>query len=326
MDPSILVDNTKTQGDAERVADAYFKFPLAGVFAYWGGAADSQDVLDKFYPGYTVEAQPYQQVFTNDETKSTIVNFNGTETPADAWKGWGDAASPTQSAVASAASGVVDVAAGALGLSQYLQSFKAGGSFFVDKLTSNVPDLEERVAAGKTLVDALREERPDYHLLLTGYSLGGLVAERVATSGEPIDALLFNAAVGKHTTTQGSTRIINLRISGDVVSKRFDGVPQFTFAKNTESPRGMFSAWEKLVTDTDRLGQPTDPIQSHWLENFSLSRQRLHDQLVSETPTVVTKSPMHVQNIVTPQTDLFLVGYQCKPCPKGKIFCRCEIG
>tara|TARA_R110001599_G_scaffold258606_2_gene458858 strand:+ start:4619 stop:5608 length:990 start_codon:yes stop_codon:yes gene_type:complete len=326
--PSTLVDNTKTQRDAARVADAYFKFPLAGTYAFWGGEAESQKVVDKFYPGYAVEAQPYQQVFTNDETKSTIVNFNGTETPGDAWQGWGEAASPVQTAVASTASSAVDAAADILGLSTYYQAFKSGGSFLADKLTADVPNLDQRVEQGKALVDRIREERPDHHILLTGYSLGGLVAQRVSeSSGNRLDALLFNSAVGKHTVNRDvEKRTIEFRISGDAVSTRFDGSPQFTFEKKTEIARGMFSSFEKLLTDTDRIGQPTDPIQSHWIENFALSRQRFHDQLMSENPTVNTRSPMNVQPIVTPQHDLFSVGLQCKPCPKGKVFCRCDLG
>ena len=324
--PSTLVDNTKTQRDAERVADTYFKFPLAGVYSFWGGGSEGQKVVDKFYPGYTVSAETRQQVFTDEKNKSTVINFNGTETPGDAWKGWGDAASPAQSTAASIASGVLDSAAASLGLSPYYDSFKVGGSYLLNSVTAAIPDLEQRIERGNSLVGSVREKYPDHHILLTGYSMGGLVAERVASDNR-LDALLFNSAIGKHTVDRAAEkRIIKFRIANDAVSKRFDNSPQFTFDKKTETPGGLFSAWEKLVTDTDRIGQPTDPIQSHWLENFSLSRKRLHDQLTSETPTVSTQSPMHTQPIVTPQHDLFSVGLQCKPCPKGKLFCRCDIG
>lgn len=323
---SSVPDNTKTQSDSERVADAYFTFPLAGVYSYWGGEAEGQRVLDKFHPGYTVEAQKYQQVFTNDAEKSTIVNFNGTETPADAWKGWGDAASPVQSAATSVASGVIDAAADILGVAPYYQTFKTGAGYVADKFTSEVPTLEERVENGVELVQRVRRENPNHHVMLTGYSLGGLVAERVAAD-ESLDALLFNSAVGKHSVSASDAkRVVRFRISGDVVSKRFDDVKQYTFNRKTEAPQGMFAYWEKLVADTDRVGLPTDPIQSHWLENFALSKTRLHDQLMSDAPTVSTRSPMNVKPLVTPQHDLFLIGRLCRPCPKGKIFCRCDIG
>ena len=324
--PSNIIDNTKTQHDAEKVADAYFKFPLAGSYGFWSGEKEAQKVVDKFYPGYNVSVEPRQQVFTDEKNKSSVINFNGTETPKDAWKGWGDSASPAQSSVASVASGLLDSAAASLGLSPYYDSFKVGGSYILNSVTSDVPDLEQRIERGNALVSSVREKYPDHHILLTGYSMGGLVAERVATKNR-LDALLFNSAIGKHTIDQDADkRIMKFRIANDAVSKRFDNSPQFTFDKKTENPGGLFSAWEKLVTDTDRIGQPTDPIQSHWLENFSLSRKRLHDQLMSETPTVATtKSPMHTQPLITPKHDFFSVGLHCKPCPKGKLFCRCDI-
>ena len=318
MDNRTVVDSTKTQQDAARVADAYMKFPLAGHYAFWGGQGEAQKVTDKFYPGYKVDAQPHQQVFTKDG--QAVVNFNGTETPLDAHKTWADAASPAQAQAARAAGMAVEGAAASVGLGQVYETFRIGGNFVADKLSKGTQTLEERVEDGNKLVESLKGYD---HVLLTGYSLGGLVARRVAEK-HGLDALLFNSAVGRHTVEPNAgKRIVEFRIGGDAVSTRFDGVKQYTFDRKTEVPRGRFSAWEKLVADTDRVGQPTDPIQSHWLENFALSRKRLHDQLISERPTVATREVMHLQPLVAPAKDLFHIGSHCKPCPKGKLFCRC---
>lgn len=323
MDAPQIVESIHDQKDAETVADAYHKFPLAGHYAYWNGEKEAQTVMDKWYPGYKVSATKHMQVFSNDNKKSTVINFNGTETVGDAVKTWSEAASPSQSLILDAASKAAETVAQQTGLESVYRVFKEGGTFVASKLTKDTPSLEERIDAGKKLVDLVKKQSPDHHILLTGYSLGGLTARLVAEHGD-LDALLFNAAVGKHKVEKNrNKRIVEFRIDGDFVSKRYDGMPQYSFKRTKQLPRGDFSAWERLVTDTDRLGQPTDPIQSHWLENFALSKERLHDQLISESPKR-TRQRIHRHPEIRPRTDLFNIGLRCKPCENGKIFCDCK--
>ena len=318
-----MVSNIHDQSDAERVADAYHTIPLAGHYAHWGGQQEAKKIIDHWHPGYTLEAGSYMQTLTNEKEKSTIINFNGTESPADAWATWSAAASPQQGLVLEGIGRATEELARQTGLASVYEQFRIGGTFAVNKLTQNVPSLEDRVNQGIKAVQETRASKPDHHVLLTGYSLGGLVARRVAED-QRTDALLFNSAIGKHKVDRSADkRIIEFRISGDPVSKRFDGAPQYTFERTTQLPKGDVSAWRRLITDTDRLGQPTDPIQSHWLENFSLSKERLHDQLMSADPRR-TRNLEHRHPSIDPRKDLFSVGLRCRPCKNGKLFCNCK--
>jgi len=336
-----ITTNVTEQQDGEKLADATMKFPYAGVENFRKGPEAAQKVLDTFYPGYKIDkelSEKRQQVFVNPTLKNSVINFNGTQNPLDAFKTWGDVMSEEQKKI---------IQAGTVISSKVLPETVAAGASageFLGTLSDlyNVPDFSQRVDSGGKLIDAAVKKYPGFNTLLTGYSLGGAVAKELANK-KKMNALLFNSAIGKTKVTDDQkNRIIEFRINNDVVSKRFaEPVSNkiFTIEKSRDEPRGILKSLERLVIDTDRAKEPVDPMQAHWLQNFAINREEFYQQLergpvgkpmtkqlkMSGKDTFQKMVKDKSKTVKTRLTDTELNNIiRCKPCPKGKLICKCS--
>ena len=336
-----ITTNVTEQQDAEKLADSTFKFAYAGVENFRKGPEAAQKVLDTFYQGYKIDkdlSEGRQQVFVNPTLKNAVINFNGTQNPLDAVKTWSDVMSEEQKKI---------IQAGSVISSKVLPEAVAAGASageFLGTLADlyNVPDFAERVDKGGKLIDEAVRKYPGFTTLLTGYSLGGAVAKELANK-KKMNALLFNSAIGKTKVTDDQkNRIIEFRVNNDIVSKRFNEPVNnkvFTIEKSRDEPRGLFKSLERLVIDTDRMKEPIDPMEAHWLQNFAINRKEFYEQLErgpAKKP-VVKELKMSgkdkfqkmvkdkSKSVKTRLTDTELNNIiRCKPCPKGNLICKCS--
>tara|TARA_R110002096_G_scaffold47939_2_gene127709 strand:- start:200 stop:1303 length:1104 start_codon:yes stop_codon:yes gene_type:complete len=296
---SSIITDTKTANEAREVADNYFKFPVAGHEYYHKGPEKSQEYLNKFYSGYKVDKElsnKNQQVFVGKN--NTIVNFISTQSLITAKKTWGDAASKKQSPF---------IEAGFTALGNLYENIKSsvdmdtGFKLVEHKYEQELKkerSLEERYDDGRELLKKVDKKYPTHQKLLTGYSLGGLVAKKMAVETNQ-NALVFNAALGKDVfhENKGKT-VLEFRTQYDPVSQIFqDDDPTY---KNFQIPFKAVKA-------------ESNPFNMSDLDNFYVTQQFLKSEATAKNLSDIagahfvehfSKDPKHYQKVLSGEIKL----------------------
>ena len=274
---SSVITDTKTEQEAREIANSYMNFVIAGHEYYHGGPEKAQAHLDKFYDGYKVDtslSDKNHQVFIAGN--NAIVNYISTQSVQAALKNWEDAASKEQKPLISGlfAAGK-DIYEGFKSLvqekfeNQTTRDIFSIAEKYHEAQMKNTLNLEERFEDGREILSRVNSKYPTSKKLLTGYSLGGLVAKK--TAGERgVNAIIYNSAIGKDVIhTKNKANILEFRTPADVVSglrvfekepeyKQFTLYPQFTDV-------GSFPLDDYYVAAAgDR-----DPFRAHMIERFA---------------------------------------------------------
>tara|TARA_R110000765_G_scaffold220441_1_gene324302 strand:- start:216 stop:1325 length:1110 start_codon:yes stop_codon:yes gene_type:complete len=274
---SSIITDTKTQQEAREVANSYMNFVIAGHEYFHGGSDKANEHLDKFYDGYKVDKElsdKNHQVFIGNN--NVIINYISTQSVQTALKNWEDAASKEQKPIVSGLLNVgKDIYEGFKSIVQDKFENKTTRDIFAlaekyhEIQMKNTLNLEERFEDGREILSRVNSKYPTSKKLLTGYSLGGLVAKK--TAGQyGVNAIIYNSAIGKDVIhTKNRANILEFRTSADIVSglrvfekepdyKQFTLYPQFTDV-------GSFAVDNYYVAAAgDR-----DPFRAHMIERFA---------------------------------------------------------
>ena len=285
------MNSNVSEKDAVKVADAYVKFAIAGDEGYHDGPARSEQIIQKFYENYKVDRELSTRentIFFNDRSKQVISNQTGTKTPLEAYKNWGEAMSREQSYASDFAIGGISA------IFPEIAGIVSANKTKIDELVNmtSAKTNQQRLDEGQSNIDKINKKYTDYNKLLTGYSLGGYITRQLASNNN-MNAMIFNPAVGKTSVADNvKNKIIEFRMSGDLVSQRIfepEATKTFTFANKQREPEprtGFRKTFEDFFTDTDRVNLPPaptklDPLYNHQLSNFLIDKNDFFKKLDS---------------------------------------------
>jgi len=276
---SSIITDTKTEQEAREVANTYMNFIIAGHEYFHNGPEKAQEHLNKFYENYKVDKElsdKNHQVYVESGNKNVVINYISTRSVQMAIKNWEDAASEEQKPIVSGLLNVGrDIYEGFKTLVQDKFDNKTTKDVFAlaekyhEIQMKNTLNLEERFEDGREILAKVNNKYPTSKKLLTGYSLGGLVAKK--TAGQyGVNAIIYNSAIGKDVIhTKNRANILEFRTPADIVSglrvfekepdyKQFTLFPQFTDV-------GSFPIDNYYVAAAgDR-----DPFRAHMIERFA---------------------------------------------------------
>ena len=238
------VDDTD---EAQILADQYAPIVISGYIYESSGADATQEYLNKFYDGLTLDRELSSReniVIRNKDTDDAIVAVTGTTGVGDAVKTWGDVASESQLGLLTLLTGATGQMIGRAGL--------AGARQFTDRQT-----YDERVKTTEDTLDKILDKYGETDTLLLGHSMGGSVSRKVALDNN-LSSIIYNSAVGKNSIYQNNQRKnIELRINKDIVSMTAREKPrEFSFEKGYS----MFGT-----------------LKAHDIENFIINKNRYYD-------------------------------------------------
>ena len=246
FDPS-QIEEVDTTNEASVLGDQYLPIMVAGYMYEGSGAEATQEFLNKFYDGLTIDKDLSSRenvVIRNEGTNDAIVSIPGTTGVGDAVKTWGDVMSEGQQSILNVLTGFGGQMIGRLGL--------AGARQFTDRQT-----YDQRVQTTENTLDKIADKYGDTDTLLLGHSLGGSITRKVALDNN-LSSIIYNSAVGKNSIYENNQKKnIELRIKKDIVSMTTREKPrEFSFDKG----------YSMLGT-----------LQAHDIENFILNKNRYYD-------------------------------------------------
>jgi len=308
---SNIIQDVKTTSEAKQIANDYFPFAQVGYEYAKHGHEHAQKYIDKFYSGYKIDkslsTRNHQVIIGKN---NSIVNFTGTESIQTALKTWDDAGSKTQSKfltrpILTALGGVyakvkegISTSAGEYG-PLVDKAIKSGE----DKFMEGSLTLEQRYEDAREVLKQVEKKYPTNQKLITGHSLGGLIAKKMATETNN-NSLVFNAAIGKDVVHQynGKT-ILEFRIDKEFVTG-------FGAGENPEYKSFIFPGAKEEIPHTN-LTDPEDVFFSkfytqrlnpHFLENFAIDQQHYRKVLsgeikLKERPVETTYKPIKTPTV-----------------------------
>lgn len=241
------IEKINETDEAQVLGDQYAPIVISGYIYESSGADATQEYLNKFYDGLTLDRDLSSReniVVTNKGTNDAIVAVTGTTGWQDAVKTWGSVASEGQQTLLSLLTGATGQMIGRAGL--------AGARQFTDRQT-----YDERVKTTENTLDKITDKYGDTDTLLLGHSLGGAITRKVALDNN-LSSIIYNSAVGKNSIYQNNQRKnIELRINKDIVSMTAREKPrEFSFEKGYS----MFGT-----------------LKAHDIENFIINKNRYYD-------------------------------------------------
>jgi len=308
---SNIIQDTKTTSEARQIANDYFPFAEVGYQYAKHGHEHAQGYIDKFYSGYKIDkslSTRNHQVIVGKN--NSIVNFTGTESVQTALKTWNDAGSKMQSEyltrpILTALEGVytkikenISTAAGEYG-PLVDKAIKSGE----DKFMEGSLTLEERYEDAREVLKQVEKKYPTNQKLITGHSLAGLIAKKMATETNN-NALVFNAAIGKNVVHEynGKT-ILEFRIDREFVTGFGSGEdPQyktFTFPEAKEEIPVTASSDPEDIFFSRFYDKRIHP---HFLENFAIDKEHYYKVLsgeikLKERPVQTTYKPIRAPTV-----------------------------
>jgi hypothetical protein len=124
----------------------------------------------------------------------------------------------------------------------------------IDIVSSDKTFNTTRLSNHKKMIDQIVDKYPGYKLILSGHSLGGYLAEQLASDYPDAQAIVFNPGTSLSETalTTPQSNVIGYRTKGDPVSAGYSSIPMKTIRSKNYNPHSILNFLDR--TDNNILG------------------------------------------------------------------------